>query len=112
MSGDNEKYCETCKKFAAIKGIQLESYGCPNFDDITDEFMKQFDPPEGEGYQLWGTTSEGEPRSPVFETLDELCEWCAENDTVFADIKATRDEWKKMLGSDFVHAKIGNSIFI
>ena len=112
MSGDKEEYCESCKKFAELKGIPITSYGCPAFDDITETFMKQFEPPEGEGYQLWGTTTEGEPRSPVFKTLDELCEWCAENDTVFADIKATKEEWKKMLDDDFVHAKVGNTIFI
>ena len=112
MSGVKEEYCDSCKKFAEIKGIPISYYGCPEFDDITDAFMKQFDPPEGEGYQLWGTTTEGEPRSPVFKTLEELCAWCAENDTVFADIKATKEQWKEMLDTDFVHAKVGNSVFI
>ena len=107
----NEEYCEYCKKFAEIKGINITSHGCPDFEYITNVFKKQIEPPEGEGYQLWGTTTEGEPSSPVFETLGELCEWCAENDTVFADIKATKEEWKKMLEADFVHAKVGNAVF-
>lgn len=33
------------------------------------------EPPEGEGYQLWETISEGAPVSPVFETPDELARW-------------------------------------
>lgn len=103
--------CEGCKEFARIKGIEIQDYGCPNFDKF---FNVELDikPPEGEGYQLWETTSEGSPSSPVFKTLDELCEWCEENATTFAHFKATKEEWKSMLGSDFVHHKQGNAIFI
>lgn len=111
MSSESE-YCETCKKFAEIKGIPTTSYGCPGFQNYIATFVKQLEPPAGEGYQLWGTTTEGEPRSPVFDSLDGLCEWCAENDTIFANIKATKEEWKEMLDADFVHAEVGNTIFI
>lgn len=33
------------------------------------------DPPAGEGWQLWETTSEGSPVSPVFPTREGLVEW-------------------------------------
>ena len=33
------------------------------------------EPPVGPGYQLWETTSEGSPMSPVFATLAELAAW-------------------------------------
>jgi hypothetical protein len=68
----------------------------------------EYEPPKGEGYQLWETTSEGSPQSPVFKTLDELCTWCARNATTFGSFKANAHEWKKMLEKDFVHAKQGN----
>lgn len=68
--------------------------------------------PKGEGYQLWETTSEGSPISPVFKTLDELCAWCVDNATTFSDYKATKEEWIKMLSEDFVYHKQGNCIFI
>jgi hypothetical protein len=32
-------------------------------------------PPEGPGYQVWETVSEGSPVSPVFETAEALIEW-------------------------------------
>lgn len=32
-------------------------------------------PPEGDGWQLWETVSEGSPVSPVFETAGELAAW-------------------------------------
>lgn len=56
-----------------------------------------FEPPAGEGYQLWENVTEGSPQSPVFETLDELCAWCAGNADTFAGHTATAAEWKHML---------------
>ena len=97
--------CDNCKRFAKLKGLKLTSSGCPDFEPFLG-------PPKGEGFQLWGTTSEGRPISPVFKTLDELCEWCEVNATTFADYKATKEEWKKMLGGSAVRVKLGNAIII
>ncbi len=116
MSDNNRDYCKQCREFAKIKGIEISSYGCPNFEryfsEIEEKLKELCEPPEGEGYQLWETTSEGSPVSPVFKTLDELCEWCEKNATTFADLKATKEEWKQMLSDDFVYSKRGNVIFI
>lgn len=62
--------------------------------------------------QLWETTSEGSPVSPVFATLDELCAWCETNATTFGSFKASKEEWKKMLDEDFVHHQEGNMVFL
>jgi hypothetical protein len=64
--------------------------------------------------QLYETTSEGTPISPVFKSneLDKLCEFAAENCTTFADFKATKEEWFKMFSDDFVYVKQGNVTFI
>jgi hypothetical protein len=70
------------------------------------------DPPTGDGYQLWDTTSEGKPLSPVFATLDELAAWCAGNATTFADNRATAAQWRDMLAGDRVHHQQGRHIFI
>ena len=96
--------CEHCNE----EGYVFES------EELKKKFdeWEEFDPPKGEGYQLWETTSEGSPSSPVFETLDALCEWCEKNATTFADYRATKDEWKKMFGEDNVHHQEGNLIFI
>lgn len=32
-----------------------------------------------------------------FETLEALAEWCEENFTIFANIKATKTEWLEMI---------------
>ncbi len=63
---------------------------------------KESEPPAGEGFQLWETTSEGSPTSPVFETLDALCEYAAENCTTFADFKASKEQWMQMLQRNMV----------
>jgi hypothetical protein len=38
------------------------------------------DPPEGEGWQLWETVSEGSPISPVFASAEALAGWLADPD--------------------------------
>lgn len=70
------------------------------------------EPPQGEGYQLWETTSEGSPASPVFKTLEELSAWCEVNATTFADFKATKEKWFEMLSNDSVHHINGCVMFI
>lgn len=57
------------------------------------EAWEPSEPPSGDGWQLWETTSEGSPKSPVFASAEELAAWCEDNATAFADIRWTRDEW-------------------
>lgn len=76
------------------------------------EEWEETDPPVGEGFQLWETTSEGSPQSPVFGTLEELCRWCEKNATTFVSYKATKEKWMKMLDDGFVSHQEGSIIFI
>ena len=76
------------------------------------ESWERGEPPIGAGYQLWETTSEGSPASPVFPTLDALCDWAEGNATTFASLKATATQWKAMLQEDKVYAQEGNMVFI
>ena len=73
---------------------------------------KPIEPPKGKGYQLWETTSDGTPCSPVFNTLEKLCEWCETNATTFADFKTTKEKWMEMLKGDNVHQEMGKVIFV
>lgn len=68
--------------------------------------------PSGEGYQLWETTSEGSPISPVFKSLEGLCTWCADNCATFAGYTATKEEWMEMLQNGLVYHKNKNCTFI
>ena len=76
------------------------------------EKWKGYDPPAGEGFQLWTTTTEGGPVSPVFATLDELCAWCEHGATTFGSQKASAAEWKSMLDSNFVYHQEGSNVFM
>jgi len=100
--------CEDCKKFAQLKGQTANDDKCPIFPEI--EALKE--PPKGDGYQLWETTTEGSPKSPVFSTLDELCEWCETNATTFSTAKVTKEKWKEMLSAGKVYHKEGCMMFI
>jgi hypothetical protein len=77
--------CPTCKGHGCIEkypGQRAEA-----------EAWEPSEPPAGDGWQLWETTTEGSPKSPVFATAGELAGWCEGNATAFADIRWTRDEW-------------------
>lgn len=37
-----------------------------------------YDPPAGDGWQMWENTTEGSPLSPVFASSGELAAWMAE----------------------------------
>ena len=51
--------------------------------------------PEGTplGFQLYETTSEGTPVSPVFGTLEALAAWCEDGATVVASHRWSRQQW-------------------
>ena len=56
--------------------------------------FEKYDPPEGDGYQLWETTSEGSPMSPVFQTPEELAEWLEANKaSSFGLMTCSYDQW-------------------
>jgi len=74
---------------------------------------QNYEPPTGEGYQLWSTTTEGHPMSPVFATLKALCKHLADNKvSVFGSKTWTEEEWMQSLDSGHVYYKEGNAIFI
>lgn len=64
--------------------------------------------------QLYESTSEGTPLSPVFKTdeLMELCEWAEENATTFGSSKTSKESWYQMLCSGLVIHQEGNAFFM
>lgn len=90
--------CAGCIQMAKQKGIPFTEHGCPDYEAYTEDIQKQlrerFAPPEGEGYQVWDTTSEGTPLSPVFVSLEDLCEWCEKNVTYSPGHYLSKEEWK------------------
>ncbi len=60
-------YALTCERCEG-EGVVWESRALKR---LHDEWESTF-PPEGEGWQVWETVSEGSPISPVFATAEEL----------------------------------------
>lgn len=63
------QYCK-CEKFVPEEGYEEDDH-C---DISMDECPYYYEPPEGEGWQVWETVSEGSPTTPVFATREELIE--------------------------------------
>lgn len=82
--------------------------------DVEYYHTKKYLPEELTHIQLYESTSEGTPQSPVFKNdeFEKLCEYAAENCTTFASFKATKEEWMKMLSDGFVYHQQGNIIMM
>lgn len=103
---DKWDYCPTCAGYGSVEkypGQRAEA-----------EAWEPTEPPEGEGWQMWETTSEGSPMSPVFATAEALAAWLAETGaSTFGSHTATREQWFKILtGEDFAHVQIAPGVII
>jgi hypothetical protein len=48
--------------------------------------------------QMYETTNEGTPLSPVFAHAEELAQWLADHEIpLFGDLLATREQWLKII---------------
>lgn len=105
---DKWGWCPTCEGEAS-----LESY--PGQRDEADAW-EPTDPPAGEGWQMWETTSEGSPMSPVFATPEELARWLADTGaSVFGSNTLDYAGWMRQItGEDFgyVSPDMPGAIFI
>lgn len=89
------RYCDDCLGSGAVAG-QDELKAAEEWEGT--------DPPEGEGYQLWETVSEGSPITPVFATLDELLDHLPTTNHGTAGARWSREEWERILTGDAIGA--------
>lgn len=69
------------------------------------------EPPTGPGWQMWETTSEGSPTSPVFETPEALADWCTHHTTVFGCTRGTYKTWLRIIkGEEIAHVQIAPGV--
>jgi len=67
------------------------------YKKLSEEF-EYVEPPSGEGYQLWSTTTEGTPMSPVFESAEELARWLCDNKvSSFGRFTCSYEQWLKLI---------------
>lgn len=99
---------QAARKIIEAAGLEPDTWGrCENCDgrgthpddqEMLDAWERT-DPPEGEGYQLWEMVSEGSPVTPVFEAVEGLAGYLAENPpgAVYEGEGLTADDWIDML---------------
>lgn len=98
------EHCAICKG-------EGEVWTSPEAEKRAEDW-KQEEPPKGDGYQLWETTSEGSPISPVFATLDELCAHAEKHCSTFGGGNfVSKERWREMLDADHVVHQEGNMVF-
>lgn len=64
------------------------------------EAWEPTEPPTGDGWQLWETTTEGSPTSPVFATGEELAQWMSVNPCGFAGAVIPLETARRWVESD------------
>lgn len=75
--------CPTCKGHASIEKYEGQR--------AEVEAWEPTEPPEGDGWQLWETVSEGSPISPVFPSAEELARWMASPAYTWGAVKEDTD---------------------
>ena len=104
-----EATCQSCDGSGYSRRARCEREGKPVVCDACDgdgtverwggqraaaDQWDSIDPPTGDGWQMWETTSEGSPMSPVFATREALADWLVGSGTsYFGGWRASRDEW-------------------
>lgn len=63
-----------------------------------EDYMPLWPESERTHYQLYETTTEGTPASPVMSSLKELAEWLGKNNIkAYADFSLTEEDWLTVL---------------
>ena len=59
---------------------------------------ERWDPPAGDGWQMWENTSEGSPISPAFADPRDLAKWLADTGaSTFGHMTADAETWLRMI---------------
>lgn len=102
------------RKIVGAAGLNPEEWGtCPACDGHAvqpddlhlEDGWEPTDPPEGEGWQLWETVSEGSPISPVFESSSGLVDWLCSPDYTWGG-PLERADAEALVGSGWMPSMI------
>ncbi len=75
-----------------------EGKGQDPVTQVASDAWAPTEPPTGDGWQMWETTSEGSPISPVFATPEALARWLADtNASALGSRGASYDAWLSMI---------------
>lgn len=91
--------CSTCEGHGSVEKYPGQREDQENWYRHDEDH----EPPKGDGWQMWETTSEGSPMSPVFATAEELADWLARTKaSIFGDATLDKAGWMKQItGEDW-----------
>ncbi len=96
----SEQLCTECRHAARLLGLPT-GYSCPSW---------KRDPPAGDGWQMWETTSEGSPISPVFKTPEELAHWLADTKaSAMGNSTASYESWLAMIHEGWAPSMVSDA---
>jgi hypothetical protein len=114
--GHDSINCWVCVKARCEReGYPVECRGCHGAGELWPsqaakdlyENWKKIEPPAGDGWQMWETTSEGSPISPVFPTAEELARWLSDsNASAFGSDGASYEQWLGMCKSGWAPSAV------
>lgn len=94
MPSNPDKYCLVCggdhKVWPQVKppGFPVDEYPYANCEVVDKRY----------GWQMWETTSEGSPISPVCNSAEELARWLADNGaSSFGAMTASYEQWLRTI---------------
>lgn len=114
---DSVDMWRACKKLGELAGLPENWDTCATChgDGIDPAIKEAYEawaptpPPTGDGWQMWETTSEGSPISPVFATPEELARWLAKTGaSTFGDQTTTYDRWLAMIREGWAPSAVVN----
>ena len=66
------------------------------------DYMPDWPESERTHYMMYECTTEGTPKSPAFETPEELARWLTDNNvSAFADMTASYEQWLRVCGGGY-----------
>jgi len=81
--------------------MSYEDHNGPECSDRTH--MPDWTDEEKTHFQMYETTSEGTPISPVFDNKNDLAQWLVDNNASrFGSVTATYDQWMSIINSGWV----------
>jgi hypothetical protein len=90
-------YCDTCHGDGHL--------GTPE-QVAAQEAWEPTDPPVGDGWQLWETTTEGSPKSPIYATSAELVDWMTTHPCGFAGHAMTREAAEYLVSGGYAPSMV------
>lgn len=99
-------HCKVC-------GGEGEIWFNERVKELNDKWYdeERYEPPAGDGWQVWETVSEGSPVTPAFPTKEALIDYLVQNGDLW-DQKRAEGGWKREAAEKFVESAWSPSLVV